>query len=130
VVTTTPATRPLVLADWLRPGQHVTAMGSDAEHKNELDPAAIARADRYVADSLAQTRRLGELHHALATGTVADDTGFAELGRIVTGQLPGRTAPGQITVCDLTGTGVQDTAIATYAMARLAASGAGSDFDA
>ncbi|MDT8344230.1 MAG: ectoine utilization protein EutC [Thermohalobaculum sp.] len=130
VVTTTPSTTPLVMADWLRPGQHVTAMGSDAEHKNELDPAAIARADLYVADSLAQTRRLGELHHALAAGTVADDTGFAELGRIVTGQMPGRTAPGQITVCDLTGTGVQDTAIATYAMSRLAAAGAGTDLDA
>ncbi|MCL5776080.1 cyclodeaminase [Limibaculum sp. FT325] len=130
VVTTTPSTRPLVLADWLRPGQHLTAMGSDAEHKNELDPAAIARADLYVADSLAQTRRLGELHHALAGGTVADEAGLAELGRIVTGQTAGRTAPEQLTVCDLTGTGAQDTAIATYAMARLASEGAGTDFDA
>jgi ornithine cyclodeaminase len=54
-------------AEWLEPGQHITAMGSDAEHKNEIDPAAIA-GRLYVADRLSQTRRLGELHHAIAAG--------------------------------------------------------------
>ncbi|HSK39497.1 MAG TPA: ornithine cyclodeaminase family protein, partial [Arenibaculum sp.] len=48
VVTTTPSRQPLIEAGWLRPGQHVTAMGSDAEHKNELAPAVLARADRLV----------------------------------------------------------------------------------
>ncbi|MGO7675519.1 ornithine cyclodeaminase family protein, partial [Rhizobium ruizarguesonis] len=59
------------------------AMGSDAEHKNEIRPAAIAAADLYVADSLKQTRRLGELHHAIDAGLVAGDAVFAELGKIV-----------------------------------------------
>ncbi|SEI22260.1 ornithine cyclodeaminase [Rhizobium tibeticum] len=65
IITTTPADSPVLKAQWLESGQHITAMGSDVEHKNELDPQAIARADLYVADSLAQTRRLGELHHAI-----------------------------------------------------------------
>jgi ornithine cyclodeaminase len=129
VVTTTPSTVPLVLADWLEPGQHVTAMGSDAEHKNEVDPAAIARADLYVADSLAQTRLLGELHHAIDAGLVAADAPFPELGQVICG-APGRTRPAQITICDLTGTGVQDTAIATLARERAAARGAGTAFTA
>ncbi|MCE7030890.1 ectoine utilization protein EutC [Jiella avicenniae] len=118
VVTTTPSETPILLADWLRPGQHVTAMGSDAEHKNEIDPAAVARADLYVADSLKQTRRLGELHHAIAAGLVSPDTAFPELGAIVAGLAAGRTSPDAITIADLTGTGVQDTAIATLAHAR------------
>ncbi len=125
IVTTTPAARPLVLADWLEPGQHLTAMGSDAEHKNEVDPHAILRADLYVADSLAQTRRLGELHHAIAAGLIDAQAGFPELGAITSGALPGRQTDDQITIADLTGTGVQDTAIADLACARARAANAG-----
>jgi ornithine cyclodeaminase len=125
VVTTTPATEPVILAEWLSPGQHLTAMGSDAEHKNEIDPALVARVELYVADSLAQTRRLGELHHAIDAGFVAPDQGFAELGQIVAGTVPGRQAASDITYADLTGTGVQDTAIAALARTRARDSGAG-----
>jgi len=125
VVTTTPATYPILRAEWLRPGQHVTAMGSDSESKNEIEPAVIGMADLYVADSLAQAARLGELHHAIAGGHVAADARFPELGDIAAGKLAGRTAPDQLTLCDLTGTGVQDTAIATLARQRLAESRAG-----
>ncbi|MEF2550964.1 ectoine utilization protein EutC [Aurantimonas sp. A2-1-M11] len=128
IVTTTPSERPILMSGWLAPGQHVTAMGSDAEHKNELDPAAIARADLYVGDSLAQTRRLGELHHAIESGAVAEDAAFAELGAIVAGRAPGRPSPEALTICDLTGTGVQDTAIATLANDRAVAASAGTFF--
>jgi ornithine cyclodeaminase len=129
IVTTTPASSPLIQAEWLAPGQHVTAMGSDAEHKNELDPGVIARADLYVADSLAQVRRLGELHHAVAAGRIAADAAFPELGAVIAGGAPGRPSPAAVTVCDLTGTGVQDTAIATLAAARARAAGIGTPFE-
>lgn len=128
VVTTTPATEPLVLADWIDPGQHVTAMGSDAEHKNEIDPALVKKADLYVADRLSQTRLLGELHHAIKAGLVGEGDNFAELGAVIAGTVPGRTSQTQITFADLTGTGVQDTAIATLARTRALASGAGTLF--
>ncbi|RFB88310.1 ornithine cyclodeaminase family protein [Rhizobium leguminosarum bv. trifolii] len=129
IVTTTPAETPIVEADWLEPGQHLTAMGSDAEHKNEIDPTVIASAGLYVADSLKQTRRLGELHHAIDAGLVAADAVFAELGQIVAGRVPGRTSDDQITIADLTGTGIQDTAIATLAFARAGAAKAGTSFE-
>ncbi|MBB6224782.1 ectoine utilization protein EutC [Rhizobium leguminosarum] len=129
VVTTTPSETPIIKAGWLEPGQHLTAMGSDAEHKNEIDPAVIARADLYVADSLKQTRRLGELHHAIDAGLVEADAVFAELGQIVAGRVPARTSSDQITIADLTGTGIQDTAIATLAFARANAAKAGTTFE-
>jgi len=125
VVTTTPAQSPLLQAGWLRPGQHVTAMGSDAHHKNELEPACLARADLYVPDRLSQTRNLGELRAAIAAGTVPADRDFAELGAILAGAAPGRSSDEQITIADLTGTGVQDTAIATLARQRAGGAGAG-----
>ena len=129
IVTTTPATKPVISADWLSPGQHVTAMGSDQQGKAELDPACLARADLYVPDRLAQTRVSGELEAAIAAGLIAADPTFPELGDIIAGTAPGRTEPGQITIADLTGTGIQDTAIAALARDRAAASGAGTDFD-
>jgi ornithine cyclodeaminase len=127
VITTTPSTTPLVLAGWLQPGQHITAMGSDAEHKNELAPEVVAGA-RYVCDRQSQCAVLGELHHAIAAGAVAADARFPELGQVIAGQLPGRTSDREITVCDLTGTGAQDTAIATLAAERARAGGAGMAF--
>ena len=51
VVTTTPARKPILRADWLHPGLHITAMGSDQSEKNELDPGVLAAADVYVCDS-------------------------------------------------------------------------------
>jgi ornithine cyclodeaminase len=128
IVTTTPATEPILRAAWLGPGQHVTAMGSDAEHKNELEPTLIAKADRYVADSLMQTRRLGELRHAIAAGLIAENAAFAQLGEIVAGLLPARNDPAAITIADLTGVGVQDTAIANLARERASLAKAGTMF--
>jgi ornithine cyclodeaminase len=119
IITTTPADQPILWAEWIQPGQHITAMGSDAEHKNEIDPAIIGLADLYVADDLKQTRVLGELHHALRAKAVSPAKALAELGEVVAGSKPGRTADEQITIADLTGTGIQDTAIATLAFQRV-----------
>ncbi len=128
IVTATPAESPLLDATDLEPGQHVTAMGSDAEKKNELAPSLLARANQYVCDRLNQVRVLGELHHAIAAGQLQAEQGFPELGQIIAGQAEGRRHPADITVCDLTGTGAQDTAIATLARARAAAAGLGTRF--
>jgi ornithine cyclodeaminase len=128
IVTTTPSTAPILRADWLEPGQHVTAMGSDAEHKNELEPLIVVKADRYVADSLKQTRRLGELHHSIDAGLVGEEAAFTELGEIVAGLKTGRGDPNAITVADLTGTGIQDTAIANLARDRARFAKAGTTF--
>ncbi|MEK0084602.1 cyclodeaminase [Benzoatithermus flavus] len=116
VVTTTAAREPVILADWLHPGLHVTAMGSDAPGKQELDPEILSRADRVVVDRRSQCERLGELRAALAAGTISSDRPIDELGEIVAGLKPGRRSADEITVCDLTGTGAQDTAIAVHAV--------------
>ena len=129
IVTTTPSETPLIKAEWLVPGQHITAMGSDAEHKNEIDPALFQRSIIYVADSLSQTRKLGELHHAISAGIVAADTVFPELGQIVLNAPTFQRKAEDITFCDLTGTGVQDTAIARLATERASLRDAGTKID-
>ena len=114
LVTSTPSSVPLIQNEWLHEGLHITAMGSDAEHKNELDPLIIKTCDLYVADRQSQTSILGELHHAIKANLIAKEKKFTELGNIIH-EKKGRSSKNQITVCDLTGTGVQDTAIARYA---------------
>jgi ornithine cyclodeaminase len=121
VVTTTPAREPVLLADWLHPGLHVTAMGSDQRGKNEIDPQALAAADLYVADRVAQAEAMGELRAARAAGLLPETP--PELGEVIEGARAGRTRSDQITICDLTGTGAQDTAIATHVHARLGDAG-------
>lgn len=125
VVTTTPSREPLLMAEWLHPGLHVTAMGSDQPGKVEIDPAVFGCLSAYVPDRLSQCRIQGELRAAIAAGTAAAGGDFSELGDVVAGKASGRTGTDDITLADLTGTGAQDTAIATHAVALAAWAGAG-----
>ncbi len=113
VVTTTPAREPVLRVEWLHPGLHVTAMGSDQAGKTEIDPAALVAADAYVCDRVSQCEVSGELEAALAAG-VWDKGTPAELGEVILGEKPGRQNEADVTICDLTGTGAQDTAIASF----------------
>ncbi len=119
VVTTTSASAPVLRAEWLHPGLHITAMGSDAEFKQELDPWIFAQADKVCCDLISQCARLGEWHHASELGIHRND--LMELGELTSKRVLGRTHPDHITVCDLTGTGVQDTMMAIYALERVQA---------
>lgn len=119
VVTTTPSRVPLVQAEWLHPGLLITAMGSDQAGKQEIAPEALAAADLYVCDRVSQCEVSGELEGARAAGLMSDRTP-PELGQIITGHPMRRDG---CTICDLTGTGAQDTAIATHVFARLGAAG-------
>jgi len=118
IITSTPSSSPLVMAKWLKPGQHITAMGSDQNHKCELEPECLSRADRYVPDYQLQTKILGELRSAIQSGVIPVTKEFSDLGSVVSGKAVGRTRDQDITIADLTGTGMQDTAIATFASQR------------
>lgn len=126
LVTATPSTKPFVRAEWLHSGLHITAMGSDAPYKQELESEVLSRADLIVCDHKGQCSERGELHHALEEGTVGEDHSIVELGDLTSGRHSGRTDESQITVCDLTGVGVQDAAIATLAYEKAVQGGFGS----
>lgn len=115
VITVTASDQPLISADALHEGLHITAVGADFPGKRELDPQVLTRADKVVCDSLAQCRVNGELQHLVEDGELPPALDVIELGELTSGSHPGRTSGAEITVCDLTGTGVQDTAIANLA---------------
>ena len=117
VITVTPSRSPILEGAWLKPNATVIAVGSDEPHKRELDAEVFRRAGRVVVDLLQQCARQGELHHALAD----DATRFedaTELGELVAGRKVGRVGD-ELIVCDLTGVGAQDAAIAEIAYRRV-----------
>jgi ornithine cyclodeaminase len=118
VVTVTPSREPLVTADMLCAGVTIVAVGSDGPDKRELAPDVVAGADKVVTDRTEQCARLGELHHAVEAGLMDVADVHAELGEVLTGARPGREGDETI-VCDLTGVGAQDAAIAEAAFASL-----------
>ena len=112
IVTTTPTTTPLLRPEDIRPGTHITAVGSDTPEKQELDAGILGVADVVVADSLSQCRLRGEISHALRSGLLAEED-VVELGAVIDGHSPGRSRDDQISVADLTGVAVQDIQIAS-----------------
>ena len=112
VVTTTPSKTPYLKAKWMHPGLHITCMGADSEEKQEIYTDVFGKVDKIVCDKKSQAFRLGELHHAVEEGIISQNSKITELGEIINGKKPGRQLESEITICDLTGVGVQDTQIA------------------
>ena len=112
VITVTPAREPLVHANWIEAGTHLTAVGADAPDKQELEVEVLRKASKVVADRIEQCLRLGEIHHAVEAGVLRKEDIYAELGEVAAGTKKGREADDEITVADLTGVGVQDAAVA------------------
>jgi ornithine cyclodeaminase len=111
IVTATPSKSPLLSADLIRKGTHITAMGSDTPEKIELDPRILQKADIVVADSISQCLLRGEIHQALKAGVLEKER-IVELGNVIAKPELRRISEEQITIADLTGVAVQDIQIA------------------
>jgi ornithine cyclodeaminase/alanine dehydrogenase-like protein (mu-crystallin family) len=128
VVTGTPSSRPLLGPGDLAPGAFLAAVGADSPSKQEVDPALMASA-RVVVDVLAQCAVMGDLHHAMAAGTMREADVHAELADVVTGRRPGRRSPDEVFIFDSTGTALEDVAAAVLAYEKATAAGAGVGLD-
>ena len=115
VVTTTPSRKAYFSPEWIKPGLHITSMGSDAEDKQELYADVFRKADVIACDLLSQSTRLGELRAVKEAGIITDFSEVREIGHVISGKKNGRVNDDEVTICDLTGVGVQDTMVAMLA---------------
>lgn len=115
VVTATMAREPLVRDAWVRPGTHFSCIGADMPGKQEIDPAIIARAIVAV-DDRESCAAVGEVEVGLTSGVFTADHVATEIGEVITGRVPGRTRPEDITVFDAAGTALLDLAVARVAL--------------
>lgn len=127
IISITSAFAPSLMADHVSPGCHVACMGTDTKGKQEVEAALLARALVFT-DEVAQSVTIGEAQHAIAEGLIAESD-VAQLGAVINGTNPGRTADDQITLFDGTGVGLQDLAVAAAVVERAASNGTAIEVD-
>lgn len=124
-VTCTPSRQFFLTREHIAPGTFVAAVGSDNEHKQELDPTLL-RESKVVVDLMQQCATIGELHHGLDQKVMTKDQVHAELGEVVAAIKPGRTSNDEIIVFDSTGMALQDVVTSALVYEKAKQQGAGS----
>lgn len=123
----TRSAEPVLLGEWLSPGQHINAAGSNALNRRELDEAAVRRCDLVVVDSRGTAQNeCGDLLHAVEAGRLHWDK-LAEIGEVMTGQATGRTSSDQISLYESHGMGIQDLYVAAKVLELARTQGVGSE---
>jgi ornithine cyclodeaminase/alanine dehydrogenase-like protein (mu-crystallin family) len=112
VVTATSAGEPVLLGEWLRPGAHVNAAGSNFLFKREIDREVVRRASFVSVDSREELGlEAGDLLKPLETGLILPEAIY-ELGQVIAGQVKGREGPEDITLFASQGLALEDMAAA------------------
>ena len=129
VTTATTAKEPVVFGEWLAPGTHVNAMGSNWGNRREIDDVAVERSAVVAVDALDQAKiEAGDLLIPAAAGRF-DFSRAVELGRVVAGQTPGRTSPDDITLFKSLGVALEDVAVAGHVYALASERGLGDEIN-
>jgi ornithine cyclodeaminase/alanine dehydrogenase-like protein (mu-crystallin family) len=129
-ITATNARDPVLLGEWLRPGAHINAVGSNHARRREIDTASVGRASLIVADSVEQAKmESGDLIGAFEEPGFAQRFGgwerVVELADVVAGKVPGRRADDDITLFKSNGLAIEDIAVGGYVYEQaIAATGA------
>jgi ornithine cyclodeaminase/alanine dehydrogenase-like protein (mu-crystallin family) len=127
VITITTSTNPVVEGEWLEPGMHINAIGSNFARKRELDTDAVLRCDLIAADSREQAKiEAGDLIQAFV-GDESRWNSVREFGDIVAGKIPGRAHTRQMTLFKSVGIAIEDIVVAGRIYARARERGIGRD---
>ncbi|MFN3983929.1 MAG: ornithine cyclodeaminase family protein [Rhodocyclaceae bacterium] len=127
VVTITTSPNPLFDGDWLEPGAHITAAGSNSLARQELSEAALRRVDVIAVDARdTALREAGDLLPLLEKGRTHAGR-WVELGEVIAGIRPGRSDAAQITLFESQGMAIQDIAVAARVLAQARLRGIGTE---
>ncbi len=123
--TVTTAAQPLFDADYLEPGTHINAAGSNALIRQELSEATLKRASLIAVDAVPTAlAEAGDLLPLLEKGRLHSRQ-LVELGDIIIGQRAGRRSTEQITVFESQGMAIQDLAVGLRVLAAAREHGLG-----
>ena len=123
--TVTTASQPLFDAEWLEPGTHINAAGSNALIRQELSEATLRRCELIAVDAVPTAlAEAGDLLPLLEKGRLHARQ-LVELGDILAGMHPGRTSADQITVFESQGMAIQDLAVGLRVVAAARECGLG-----
>jgi len=123
--TTTTSRRPIIETAWVRPGTHINAVGANLANRREM-PTDLVRAARVVVEYRPQAlQEAGDLVVPITAGELSEDVIAAELGHVLTGQVPGRTSPDEVTIFKSIGVAIEDVAVAAFVYEKAVAQGLG-----
>lgn len=111
ILTAVPSRTGVINSDWVKPGTHLSCIGSDMEGKQELEIALMGRA-KVFCDDLTQVINVGECEKAVKEGILKKED-ITEIGDVILGNASGRDNDQQITIFDSTGIGLQDLMVAS-----------------
>lgn len=127
VITMTTSREPVLLGDWLEPGMHINAAGSNHWIRREVDDNVIRRADIVVVDSVPDAQvEAGDLLFPIERGAIRWDQ-IHELASVVVGHVQGRTSDEQITLFESQGIAISDVAAAAYVYNKAKERGLGTE---
>jgi len=129
VCTTTSAREPILMGEWLAAGAHVNAVGSSVKATRELDTAAVARARLFVDRRESTLNEAGDFLFPKSEGAIGDDHILGEIGELLSGAVPGRTSPEDVTLFKSLGLAVEDLAAGHHVLAKARATGAGTSVE-
>ena len=112
VCTATSSGTPVVADSDLAKGAHVNAIGAYRPNTREIPGEAVGRAMLVVDSREACLAEAGELVMAIAEGQLDAEVSPAEIGEVLAGLRPGRTADADLTIFKSVGNAVQDLAVA------------------
>lgn len=114
---------------WVRPGTHVSGVGSFTPQMQEAPAGFVARA-RVVVDMREHAlEEAGDLIIPLRDGTITEDHILGELGELVLGKFEARTSDDEVTFFKSVGNAVQDMAVASAAYRGAREKGLGQEVD-
>jgi ornithine cyclodeaminase/alanine dehydrogenase-like protein (mu-crystallin family) len=113
IITATSSHTPLLKTEWLH-HQHITAVGADDTHKQELEVATLQKANVLVVDSREANTQYGEVCQAAQQGINLE---VLELGEVLTNKNFQR--PEGLTIAKLVGLGIQDLVAAETVLQNL-----------
>ena len=129
VVTITTSATPVFSGEWVGPGTHINAAGSNSLLRQEIDEATVRKCDVVAVDSRPTAmKEAGDLLPALEKGRLHAGA-LAEIGEIIAGTRPGRTSPEQVTLFESQGMAMQDLVIASELVTLARAQGVGQEVD-
>jgi ornithine cyclodeaminase/alanine dehydrogenase-like protein (mu-crystallin family) len=128
IITCTPSRMPFLRREHVQNGAFIAAVGADSEHKSEIDPG-LMRDSAVIADSIEQCANIGDLHHAIDSGTMTRAQVRAELADVINDPGRGRYTKDEVVVFDSTGVAVQDVATAAMVFARAKEARAGVEIE-
>lgn len=114
IVTATNSTEPILERDWISPGAHLNLVGASRPNAREVDGATMAGASVFVDRRESTINESGDYIFALNEGAIGPDHIRAELGEVLKGVRPGRTATAEITLFKSLGLAIEDLAAAEY----------------